>query len=63
MPCQRCRRERVLLSGTYESVKHTIPVKIRERETPGSEGGETPKIFEEMEKEWIDKIEKLKQKG
>ena len=52
-----------LLSGTYESVKHTIPVKIRERETPDSEGGETPKIFDEMEEKWIDEIKKLKQKG
>ena len=34
-----------LLSGTYESVKHTIPVKIRKRETPNSEGGATPPIF------------------
>ena len=50
-----------LLSGTYESVKHTIPVKIRERETPDSEGGETPEIFEEMEARWIDEINKLKQ--
>ena len=52
-----------LLSGTYESVKHTIPVKIRKRETPDSEGGETPKVFEEMKTKWIDKIKKLKQKG
>ena len=37
-----------LLSGTYESVKHTIPVKIRKRKTPDSEGGETPDIFTEM---------------
>lgn len=34
-----------LLSGTYESVKHTIPVKIRERFTKDSEGGKTPDIF------------------
>ena len=52
-----------LLSGTYESVKHTIPVKIRERETPNSEGGETPNIFREMKEEWIDKITELRQKG
>lgn len=38
-----------LLSGTYESVKHTIPVKIRLRETPDSEGGKAPNIFQEME--------------
>ncbi len=42
-----------LLSGTYESIKHTIPVKIRQRETPKSEGGETPNIFKEMmEEKW-----------
>ena len=50
-----------LLSGTYESVKHTIPVKIRQRETPDSEGGETPDIFREMQEHWIDTITKLKQ--
>ena len=52
-----------LLSGTYESVKHAIPVKIRTRKTENSEGGETPDIFEEMGKEgknWIEKITKLK---
>ena len=49
-----------LLSGTYESVKHAIPVKIRERKTLDSEGGATPDIFEEMEKKWIEKINKLK---
>lgn len=52
-----------LLSGTYESVKHTIPVKIRRRETPDSEGGETPKIFEDLKKKWIDEITRLKQGG
>ncbi|NEP45126.1 MAG: DUF853 family protein, partial [Okeania sp. SIO2H7] len=41
-----------LLSGTYESVKHTIPVKIRERQTKDSEGGQTPDIFQEMEEKW-----------
>ena len=51
-----------LLSGTYESVKHTIPVKIRPRNTKNSEGGETPNIFHEMTKEdgWVSKIEKMK---
>jgi DNA helicase HerA-like ATPase len=49
-----------LLSGTYESVKHTIPVKIRTRHTEDSEGGKTPDIFKEMD-EWIPKIEELKQ--
>ena len=41
-----------LLSGTYESVKHAIPVKIRERKTLNSEGGETPDIFTEMKVKW-----------
>lgn len=49
-----------LLSGTYESVKHTIPVKIRLRETRDSEGGSTPDIFKEMSEKWIPTIEKLK---
>ena len=49
-----------LLSGTYESVKHTIPVKIRKRKNPDSEGGETPDIFKEMKDEWVKKIIKLK---
>lgn len=34
-----------LLSGTYESIKHAVPVKIRLRRTPDSEGGRTPDIF------------------
>ena len=50
-----------LLSGTYESVKHAIPVKIRERKTQDSEGGKTPNIFNEMKDKWIDKIIQLKQ--
>jgi DNA helicase HerA-like ATPase len=41
-----------LLSGTYESVKHTIPVKIRLRHTD-CKGGDTPNIFEEMEEKWL----------
>ncbi|MEK0193616.1 MAG: DUF853 family protein [Oscillatoriales cyanobacterium] len=49
-----------LLSGTYESVKHTIPVRIRERETKDSEGGKTPDIFQQMQEKWIPVIEKLK---
>ncbi|MBP7997824.1 MAG: ATP-binding protein [Chloroflexi bacterium] len=49
-----------LLSGTYESVKHTIPVKIRRRYTHESEGGSTPDIFNEMQGKWIEEIEKLK---
>lgn len=50
-----------VLSGTYESVRHAIPVKIRERETQDSEGGQTPKIFEEMAVKWIGEINKSKQ--
>jgi DNA helicase HerA-like ATPase len=46
-----------LLSGTYESIKHTIPVEIRLRETP--EGGKTPDIFSEMDK-WLPESEKPK---
>ena len=49
-----------LLSGTYESVKHTIPVKIRRRKIADSEGGQTPDIFHEMEKSWLTLITKLK---
>jgi len=49
-----------LLSGTYESIKHTIPVRIRPRNTPDSEGGRTPDIFNEMKNEWIPTIEGLK---
>ena len=52
-----------LLSGTYESVKHAIPVKIRKRKHSDSEGGKTPDIFTEMEEKWIDTIAELKQQG
>lgn len=50
-----------LLSGTYESVKHSIPVNIRERETLDSEGGSTPDIFNEMKEHWLDEEDNLKQ--
>jgi DNA helicase HerA-like ATPase len=49
-----------LLSGTYESIKHTIPVEIRKRTTQDSEGGKTPDIFSEMKSTWIEKIDGLK---
>ena len=49
-----------LLSGTYESIKHTIPVDIRVRKTKDSEGGKTPDIFGEMTGKWIPVIEALK---
>lgn len=50
-----------LLSGTYESIKHTILVDVRLRRTKDSEGGETPDVFKEMIKKWKPEIEKLKQ--
>ena len=50
-----------LLSGTYESVKHAIPVKIRERKNPHSEGGETPNIFKEMKDKWKHLSDRLKE--
>lgn len=50
-----------LISGTYESMKHTIPVQIRERNTADSEGGKTPDIFKEMTDTWIPIIDDLKQ--
>ncbi len=50
-----------LLSGTYESVKHTIPVGIRERNMPNVEGGKAPLIFDQMRDEWNAKIAKAKQ--
>lgn len=52
-----------LLSGTYESVKHTIPVKIRLQKTEKAAGGQTPNIFKEMEDKWKEAIAKLKAKG
>jgi DNA helicase HerA-like ATPase len=42
-----------ILSGTYESIKHAIPVKIRTRHTKDSEGGKAPPIFDEMTQKWI----------
>lgn len=51
-----------LLSGTYESVKHTIPITIRERHTKDSEGGKAPDIFAQMKDKWEPEIAKLKQR-
>jgi DNA helicase HerA-like ATPase len=45
-----------LLSGTYESVKHSIPVRIRTRTTKDVQGGETPPIFDEMKQVWLPKL-------
>jgi hypothetical protein len=49
-----------ILSGTYESVRHAIPLKIRLRKTEDSEGGKTPDIFAEMHSDWDELIAKLK---
>jgi len=49
-----------LLSGTYESIKHSIPVKVRLRETKDSEGGKTPDIFAEMAGTWKGKLKPSK---
>jgi hypothetical protein len=47
MPTGTC-----VLSGTYESIKHAIPVRVRSRHTPNSEGGKAPDIFGEMRDRW-----------
>lgn len=41
-----------ILSGTYETIRHAIPIKIRTRKT--STGGATPNIFKEVA-EWKSK--------
>lgn len=48
-----------LLSGTYETVKHTIPVKIRSLSDrlKDTDGGSTPPIFDEMKTRWNRKQE------
>jgi len=46
MPVGTC-----LLSGTYETIKHAIPIQIRsDRKT--QPGGVTPNIFEELKNKW-----------
>lgn len=46
MPVGTC-----LLSGTYETVKHAIPIRVRsDRKT--TTGGETPNIFGEVQSKW-----------
>jgi hypothetical protein len=35
-----------ILSGTYETVKHAIPVQIRSMETANADGGQAPPIFD-----------------
>lgn len=37
-----------LVSGTYETVKHALPLAIREIETPDSDSGRAPPIFDEV---------------
>lgn len=41
-----------VLSGTYESVKHSVTVQVRKRKTEESEGGAAPDIFKEMQEKW-----------
>jgi len=36
-----------ILAGTYETIKHTIPVKIRVMENPEADAGKAPDIFSE----------------
>jgi DNA helicase HerA-like ATPase len=42
-----------VLSGTYESIKHAIPIRVRKRKHKDSEGGQAPPIFEEMVDRWL----------
>ena len=37
-----------ILSGTYETVKHAIPVAIRSMNTPNADAGASPDIFTEV---------------
>ena len=37
-----------LISGTYETVKHALPVAIRKLETEGADSGMAPAIFDEV---------------
>lgn len=37
-----------IISGTYETIKHAIPVRIREMETPEADAGKAPDIFAEV---------------
>ena len=40
-----------LLSGTYETIKHAIPIQIRSNRKT-EPGGKTPDIFKEMSEKW-----------
>ena len=46
MPVGTC-----LLSGTYETIRHAIPIQIRSDRRTRSGGG-TPNIFQELEQKW-----------
>ncbi len=37
-----------ILTGTYETIKHAIPVKIRTMENPEADAGKSPDIFSEI---------------
>ncbi len=37
-----------ILSGTYETIKHAIPLQIRKMETSDADGGQAPDIFAEV---------------
>lgn len=37
-----------ILTGTYETIKHAIPVKIRSMENPEADAGKAPDIFSEV---------------
>jgi len=39
-----------IVSGTYETIKHAVPTRIREMETKDADGGKTPDIFSEVKK-------------
>jgi DNA helicase HerA-like ATPase len=43
-----------LLSGTYETIKHAIPIKIRSNRKT-KPGGQTPNIFQEVSEKWTKK--------
>lgn len=39
-----------ILSGTYETIKHAVPVRIRSMENPEADAGKAPDIFSEVSK-------------
>lgn len=38
-----------ILTGTYETIKHAIPIRIRKMETQDADAGQTPDIFKEVD--------------